>query len=161
MKWILAALAVALVTVVGLSQRNAVKTSYVNGLPEYNALPNREYIFEHDCYIFKFKKRDTNWPLVGARRTVPQLPADVDEKNIGADFPDVRILDVVRTGARFKLVSVRRDVSRLGTSITFEILFMDEADRKYPRLDAYYLLDHEPEKKGAPPAFLENYAALR
>jgi len=92
---------------------------------------------------------------------VPALPAEVDAKYIEAELPGVRILDIVRTGSRFKLVSVRRDESRSGTSITFEILFMDEADRKYPRLDAFYLLDHPEEKVGPVPMIREDYAVPR
>jgi hypothetical protein len=161
MKWFLIALGLGLAAFFFVSQRNATKTSYVNGLPEYNQLPNREYIFEQDCYIFKFKQRDTSWPLVGAHDGVPALPESVDPKNIGADLPDVRILDIVRAGARFKLVSVRRDENREGTTITFEILFLDEAERKYARLDAFYLLDHSPEKTGAAPKFIERYAVPR
>lgn len=161
MKWFLVAAAVVLAALFFFWQRDSVKTSYVNGLPEYSSLPNHEYLFQSDCYIFKFKERKTSWPLVGTRSMVPELPGDVDEKNIGADLPAVRILDVVRAGARFKLVSVRRDQSRHGTFITFEILFMDEAERKYPRLDTFYLLDHSPEKDGAPPKFLESYVVPR
>jgi hypothetical protein len=161
MKWFIAALVLGLATFFFVSQRNATKVAYVNGLPEYNRLPNQEFIFERDCYIFKFKERNSTWPLVAARDTVPALPAEVSEKNVGADLPDVRILDVVHAGARFKLVSVRRDENRAGTTITFEILFIDEAERKYPRLDAFYLLDHTPEKNGAPPVFIERYAVPR
>jgi hypothetical protein len=161
MKWFLAAAAAILIATFVFWQRGAVKTAYVNGLPEYSSLPNKEFLFQTDCYIFKFKDRNTAWPLVGTHGTVPALPPEIDEKNIGADLPEVRIMDVVRTGARFKLVSVRRDQSRQGTFITFEILFMDEADRKYPRLDAFYLLDHTPEKNGAPPTFLESHVVPR
>jgi len=64
MKWFLAIAAVVLLSLFIHSQRNAVKTAYVNGLPQYNGLPNREFIFERDCYIFKMKNRDTSWPLV-------------------------------------------------------------------------------------------------
>ena len=62
---------------------------------------------------------------------------------------------------RFKLFSVRRDEGPKETFITFEIQFMDETDRQYPRLDAFCILDHAPEKNGAPPEFLEHYAVPR
>jgi hypothetical protein len=161
MKWFFVAAATILVAVFFFWQRDSVKTSYVNGLPEYSSLPNKEYLFQSDCYIFKFKKHDTAWPLVGTHAVVPELPVEVDEKNIGLELPGVRILGVVRFGSRLKLVSVRRDQSRQGTAITFEILFMDEAERKYPRLDVFYLLDHGPEKDGAPPKFIESYVVPR
>lgn len=161
MKWFLGILVVAAIAAFVVVQRNAVKTSYVNGLPAYSALPNRQFLIERDCYIFKYKDRNTDWPLFADRALVPGLPAEVSEKNIGADLPDVRILDVVRSGARVKLVSVRRDESRHGTTITFELLFLDEADRKYPRLDAAVVLDHSPEKNGAAPQFLESYVVPR
>jgi hypothetical protein len=162
-KWFLATVGLALVVAFTLWQRDAVKTSYVNGLAQYNRLPGREYIFERDCYIFKFsdRARDTSYPLVGAHATVPELPAEVAGAKIGAALPGVRLLDIVRTGARFKIISVRRDESRRGTSVTFEILFMDEAERKYPRLDAYWLLDHAPEKDGEAPRIREDYAVAR
>lgn len=159
MKWFLAIVAVCLVVLFVRHERSAVKSSYVNGLPQYNQLPNREFIFQRDCYIFKDDAHPTDWPLVAAHATVPALPAEVTEKNVGTEISGLRLLDVVRTGARFRLVSVRRDESRQGTTITFEILFLDEASRKYARLDAFDLLDHAPEKNGAPPVFLGDYAA--
>lgn len=165
-KWIWAALIAVLLTGFVLWQRSGTKTAYVNGLPEYNQLPNREYIFQRDCYLFKFNDRNTSYPLVGANApeasiSVPQLPVEVSEKNIGLKTDQLRILDVVRTGSRFKIISVRREESRKQTTITFEILFMDEADRKYPRMDAYYILDHTPEQHGAAPQILAEYAVER
>jgi hypothetical protein len=161
MKWFLAVLAVALIALVVGWQRNAVKSSYVNGLPAYSHLPNREFIFEQDCYIFKLKDQATDWPLVGTHANLPELPAEVSEKNVGLALPGVRILGTVSTGALVRLVSVRHDESRRGSSYTFELLFLDEAERKYPRLDAFYLLDHTPEKAGAAPTFLESYVVPR
>ncbi len=165
-KWILALLALAAIGFFVWSQRNSTKTAYVNGLPAYNTLPGREYIFERDCYIFKFKRRDTTFPLVGANApdlaiSVPELPADVTPANLGRDFPDVRILDLVRTGDRVRLVSVRRDESHGHATITYELLFTDEAQRRYPRIDAFYLLDHSPEAQGAAPHLLEGYLVER
>jgi hypothetical protein len=143
-----------------------VKTSYVNGLAPYNRIPGKEYILEHDCYVFKIKDHDTSWPLIGAK--VPgtpadslNLPAEITEKSVGANLPNLRILDVVRSGARFKIVSVRRDEGRQGTHITFEILLLDEADRRYPRLDAFWIMDHSPEATGAPPRIIEDFAVVR
>ena len=157
-KWILGVAVVALLVGIAVWQRNAVKTTYVNGLPPYTSLPGRQYVFERNCYIFKLKGRDTSWPLVGAHQTVPELPDAFDTRNIGADLPGVRILDVARIGDRFRIVSVRQDSGRTGTSTTFEILFLDEASRAYPRLDAYWILDHAPEKTGAAPEILPTYA---
>ena len=109
MKWFLVAAAAA-VLLVGFVywQLNSTRTAYVNGLPQYNQLPGREYLFQRDCYIFKFKRHDTDWPLVGANvsgsaMSVPDLPAEVSPKNVGADLPALRILDLARTGDRFRL----------------------------------------------------------
>src|SRR5882724_9531273 len=111
-KWLIPLGGVALLVAFILWHRDSEKTSYVNGLAEYIKLPDREFLFERDCYIFKLKARNTAWPLVGMKAAVPGLPVEVDSKNIGAEFPDVRIIDVVRAGARFKIFSVRRDESR-------------------------------------------------
>lgn len=142
-------------------QRDSIKTSYINGLPLYTDLPGQEFIFERDCYIFEFRDHHSDWPLVGSHLTVPQLPMDVDSSRIGADLPGVRILGIARIGDRFKIVSVRRDESRTGTTITFEILFMDESARPYPRLDAFWIMDHGPEKRGQAPTILATYAVPR
>jgi hypothetical protein len=158
MKWFLAAAAVALVAAFAYLQVRSVKTTYVNGLPPYTNLPGRDFIVEHDCYVFKFKGHDTDWPLLGARDTVPDLPAEVTPVNIGADFPTVRILDVIHVGDHFRLASVRRDVSRSGTTVTFEVLLSDEATRKFPRVDTFWIMDHSPETKGEAPTFLPSYA---
>ena len=167
MKWFLVAAAAA-VLLVGFVywQLNSTRTAYVNGLPQYNQLPGREYLFQRDCYIFKFKRHDTDWPLVGANvsgsaMSVPDLPAEVSPKNVGADLPALRILDLARTGDRFRIVSVRRDQNRRGTHFTFEILFINEAERRYPRLDAFWILDHTPEERGEAPSILPDYAVER
>jgi hypothetical protein len=165
-KWIvLSAVVIAIAVFVGM-QRGQTKTTYVNGLAEYNTLPGREYIFERDCYIFKLKDDNTTYPLVGANvpdlpGSVPELPKEVLDSNIGRELPGVRILDTVRVGARFRIVSVRRDQSRDRTRITFEILFVNENERRYPRLDAYLILDHTPEQRGAAPEVIEGYAVQR
>ena len=85
---------------------------------------------------------------------MPELPQLVSTSNIGADLPAVRILGVLKVGDHFRIASVRRDESRSGTTITFEIALADEASRKYPRLDAYWIMDHLPEKSGAAPWIL-------
>jgi hypothetical protein len=157
-KWLLALGVLALATVFTLSQRNAVKSAYVNGLVPYNKLPGRQFVFERDCYIFKLASRPTDYPLIAANATVPALPPEVDEKLIGTKPPGVRILDVVRTGTRFKIVSVRRDQSRMKTELTFEIYLLEENERTFPRLDAFFLLDHSPEEAGGAPRIREDYA---
>ncbi len=158
MKWLIAAIIAALIVWVAYLQRNSVKTSYVNGLAPYTNLPGRDFILEKDCYIFKLTKHDSDWPLIGAHATVPELPAEVKDSNIGADIPGARILGVLRTGDHFKIASVRRDESRAGTTITFEIALENESTRKYPRLDAYWIMDHSPEKNGGAPSILAAYA---
>jgi hypothetical protein len=160
MKWILAA---ALVAFVGFLywQSTVEKVTYVNGLPAYNTLPGREYFLEHDCYLFKFKRANSDWPLIASHATVPSLPESVDPKNIGAENPDVRILDVVKAGTRFRIVSVRRTASRSITSVSFEILLGDEVSFKYPRVDAFWILDHSPEKEGKAPRVMPEYAVPR
>ena len=161
MKWLLAAAGAAALAAVILLPMGSVKTTYVNGLAPYTTLPGRTYILERDCYIFKFKARDTDWPLIGAHATVPELPAEVAEANIGASLPAVRILGVLRLGDHFQIASVRRDAARSGTTITFEIALDNESTRKYPRLDAFWIMDHSPEKSGAAPVIRTDYAVPR
>jgi len=158
MKWLLAILAAALVAGYVYWQRNTVKTSYVNGLPPYTTLPGRDFILERDCYIFKFKSRDTDWPLLASHATVPELPQEVADANVGRDFPDVRILGVLRVGDHFRIASVRRDQSRSQTRISFEVALSNESTRRYPRLDAYCIIDHSPEKDGEAPRIMTEYA---
>ena len=161
MKWFLAALISLFIAGFVYWQRQGVKVSYINGLAAYNALPGREYIFQRDCYLFKLDDRPSSWPYVGDHAVVASLPNDVDQKRIDAAHPAGRIIDLVRTGDRFKLVSVRRDESRHGTSISFELLFLNEAERKYPRIDAYFIMDHSPELCGEAPRLLPDYAVER
>ncbi len=165
-KWILVAAAAVLLAGFIYWQANSVKTSYVNGLPQYNQLPGREFIFQRDCYVFKLKQHDSVWPLVGANApgsaiSVSALPTEVSSKYVNADLPAVRILDIVHTGDRFKIVSVRRDESRRGMHITFEILLLSEPERRYPRLDAFWILDHTPEQRNEAPLVLADYAVER
>jgi len=161
MKWVLALICATLIAGFVYWQRQGVKVSYVNGLTAYNALPNREYIFQRDCYLFKLDDRPSSWPYVGDHSVVASLPTEVDPKHLNIAHPAGRIVDVVRTGSRFKLVSVRRDESRHGTSISFELLFTDEDQRKYPRIDAYFIMDHAPEARGEAPSLLPAYAVER
>ena len=64
MKWLLIAAAVVVAAGLFFTQTHSTKTAYLNGLPLYRDLPNRQFIFERDCYIFKLKAQDTDWPLV-------------------------------------------------------------------------------------------------
>jgi hypothetical protein len=158
MKWLIAAVLAAFLAVFVYLQLHSVKTSYINGLAPYTNLPGRGFILEQDCYVFKFKAHDSDWPLIGSHDGVPELPAKVSAANVGADLPGVRILDVLKVGDHFRIASVRRDESRSGTTITFEIALADETTRKYPRLDAFWIMDHAPEKTGAAPWILVHYA---
>jgi hypothetical protein len=158
MKWFLGILAGALIAAFAYMDMHSVKTTYVNGLPAYSALPGREFIVERECYVFKFKDHNTDWPLLGSNETVPDLPAEVNASHVGADVPVVRILDVVHVGDHFHIASVRRDVGRSGTRLTFEVLLADEASRKYPRLDTYWIMDHSAEKDGGAPSLLPAFA---
>lgn len=162
-KWILAVVCALLIGVFIYWQANSVKEVYVNGLAPYEKLPGREFIVTRDCYIFKFKHHDSDYPLLGANdpgapMTVPALPREVSAKYVGANLPEVRILGVVHIGARFFIASVRRDTSRRGTTVTFEVLFSNRNRREFPRVDAYWIMDHNPEKHGKAPTILPEYA---
>jgi hypothetical protein len=162
MKWLYATIAAALIAGMAFGwaawQRNSVKSNYVNGLPPYNHLRGLAYIVEQDCYIFEFKSHEAMYPLLASHATVPDLPAEVNQSNVGADFPTVRILGVIRTGDRFRIASVRQDTSRAGTVISFEIVLDNESSRSFFKLDSYWMLDHSPEKVGAAPTYLPSYA---
>jgi hypothetical protein len=162
MKWLyalaLAALIAGLAVGWGYWQRNSVKSAYVNGLPPYNQLRGLAFILEKDCYIFEFKSGEAMYPLLGAHATVPALPEEVKDSNVGADFPDVRLLGVLRTGDRFRIASVRQDTSSRGTVISFEIVLDNESSRAFFKLDGYWMMDHSPEKVGAAPVFMSTYA---
>jgi hypothetical protein len=158
MKWAFGAVVLVFAGFMVFLKLTTVKTMYVNGLQPYASLPGREFILEHECYIFKFKKTNTDWALIGAKDTVPDLPAEVKASNVGIDLPDIRILDVLHVGDHFHIASVRRDQGPRKTTISFEILLSDESSRKYPRLDAYWIMDHSPEKVGAAPKIMTSYA---
>jgi hypothetical protein len=158
MKWAFAAVVLAFAAFMVYLRLTSTKTMYVNGLAPYTSLPGRVYILERECYIFKFKHPNTDWPLIGAKDTVADLPSEVKASNVGMDLPNIRILDVLHVGDQFRIVSVRRDQAPKGTTITFEILLQDEATRKYPRLDAFWIMDHSPEATGGAPTIMTSYA---
>ena len=60
MKWFVATLAAALIAGFVYWQRQGVRVSYVNGLATYSALPNGEYIFQRDCYLFTLDDRSSS-----------------------------------------------------------------------------------------------------
>lgn len=166
MKWLLGLGAAILIGAFLYFQSHSIKRSYVNGLPEYNSLPGQEYIFEHACYIFKSDAHPSQYPLVGANlpdvpTSVSSLPSEVSDQRIDTRSGDTRILGTVKVGDRFRIVSVRRDESRTGVQLSFEILFADEADRPYPRLDAYYIMNHEGDTQGKAPSILADFAVQR
>jgi len=166
MKWLLGLGAAILIGAFLYFQAHSIKRSYVNGLPEYNALPGQEYIFERACYIFKSDAHPSQYPLVGANlpdvaTSVAGLPQEVAEKQIGSNHAGIRILGTVQVGDRFRIVSVRRDESGAGVQMSFEILFVDEADRPYPRLDAYYIMNHDGDTQGKAPSILTDFAVQR
>lgn len=162
MKWLYALALAAVVAGLALGwnywQRNSVKSAYVNALPPYNQLRGLAFILEKDCYIFEFKSGEAMYPLLASHDTVPALPAEVKDSNVGASFPDVRIIGVLRTGDRFRIAAVRQDTSRSGTVISFEIVLDNESSRAFYKLDAYWMMDHSPEKVGAAPVFMTSYA---
>lgn len=142
LKWVIAAVCAALVGWFLWIQFNAVKISYVNGLAPYDVMPNREYILQRDCYVFAWHKSTTTaFPLLGTnhpgvRTRVEALPHEVSALMVGRDQPDVRLMDVIPRGTRFRLLSVRREQSRPhGTTITYEAKFLDDVDRPYLRVD--------------------------
>lgn len=160
MRWLIAAAALAFVGFL-FWQSTTEKVTYVNGLPEYSSLPGREYFLERDCYLFKFKDKNSDWPLIASRETVPDLPETVNSRYIGAELPRVRILDLIKAGTRFRIVSVRRTASGSKASVSFEILLGDETSFRYPRVDAFWILDHAPETNGKAPQVMAEYAVPR
>lgn len=162
MKWIVAAVALAALAFAFLSRGDPVKTSYVNGLPQYNHLPGKEFIFQRDCYLFKFEDENTSWPLVGSNEVVPDLPRVVSPDEIGRIHGRARIIGVVRVGERVRLASVRRqEGGGKPPLISFELLFTDEAKREEPRMDALLILDRTLEASGGAPTLREDYAVPR
>lgn len=144
LKWIIAAIIAVLLGWFIWFQVNTVKISYVNGLAPYDVMPGREYVLQHDCYVFAWHDRKsiaTAYPLLGvnlpgARSSVDALPREVARERIGQALPLVRLMDVIPKGTRFRLLSVRREESRrTGTFISYEVGFMDGVDRPYQRTD--------------------------
>lgn len=159
MKWLLAVLLAALLAGYVYWQHKSVKTSYVNGLAPYTNLPGRDFILQRDCYIFKLKHHPSDWPFLGSHETVPDLPEEVKEASIGTEAGDARLLGVLRVGDHFKIASVRRDQGSAATVISFEVTLPNESTRRYPRLDAYWLMDHSGDNAGLAPTILAAYAA--
>jgi hypothetical protein len=160
MKWLLALVVAVLVAVIAYTRLHSTKSTYVNGLAPYATLPGRNYVLEKDCYIFKLKAQDSNWPFLASHGTVASLPAEVRDSNVGGDFPDVRILDVLHVGDHFRIASVVKDERGATSTITFEVILENEATRKFPRLDAFWIMDHSPEKDGLAPKIMTDYAVL-
>jgi hypothetical protein len=142
MKWILAAIGLALAGWFGWFQLNTTKVSYVNGLAPYDVMPGREYILEHDCYVFAWREDPTaGFPLLGARirgarTSVDALPQDSSTSYRGRALEKVRILDLIPRGTRLLITSVRREESRrAGTVISYEARLLDDVDRPYQKVD--------------------------
>jgi hypothetical protein len=142
MKWLLA---IGLVVLAGLGlwwQINTTKISYVNGLEAYADMPNREYILEHDCYVFALRQHiATAHPLLGVNApgvatSLAALPREVSAGQLGKDFPLVRLMEIVPKGTRFRILSVRREESRrTGVFISYEITLLDDLTHPYQRID--------------------------
>jgi len=166
LKWFIAAVCVALLGWFIWFQVNTVKISYVNGLAPYDVMPGREYVLQHDCYVFAWHDRKsiaTAHPLIGvnlpgAHASLDALPREVSLERIGQAQPLVRLMDVIPKGTRFRLLSVRREQSRrAGTFITYEIGFLDGVDRPYQRTDARPII-LPPTRPGDLPQFDEAIA---
>lgn len=142
LKWITAVAFAACLGWFAWFQLNTTKISYVNGLAPYDVMPGRDYILQHDCYVFAWHKSiATAYPLLGVnhpavRTSVSALPREVSASLVGTAQPLVRLMNVIPRGTRFKVLSVRREQSRrTGTFISYEIKFLDEVDRPYQRID--------------------------
>lgn len=157
LKWIIALVCAALLGWFLWFQINTVKISYVNGLAPYDVMPGREYILQHDAYVFAWRKPiATAYPLLGvnvpgARASFEALPREVTPAQIDGPHPLVRLMDVIPKGTRFRLVSVRREEKRhTATFISYEIKFLDEVDRPYQRVDIRPMLLPEIPPDGLP-----------
>ena len=146
MKWLLSVTLVVIAVAAIWWQMNTTKIAYVNGLDAYAAMPNKEYVLEKDCYVFALRKHiATAHPLLGlnapdvAARTA-DLPVEVTRANIGKVLPNIRIMDVIPKGTHFRILSVRSEISRsTGLFISYEIAYLDEVDRPYPRTDLRFV----------------------
>ncbi len=157
MKWLIPVVGLVFASWFAWFQLNTTKISYVNGLAPYDVMPGREYILQHDCYVFAWRQSiATAYPLLGLNRpalatSVAALPQKVSPELIGHSRPLVRLMDVIPQGTRFRLLSVRREQSRrTGTFISYEIKFLDEVDRPYQRIDIRPILLPPAESGGLP-----------
>jgi hypothetical protein len=142
MKWLIAIAGAALLGWFIWFQVNTTKISYVNGLAPYDVVPGREYILQHDCFVYSDRAQPTSgFPLLGtnhrdARTRVAALPEAATPELRGRELPGVRILDVIPRGTRFLITSVRREQSRrAGTVISYEAKFLDGLERAYQKVD--------------------------
>lgn len=159
--WALGVIAAAAFLWLLFGPTGGVKRSYINGLEHFNQMPNREYILQRDAYVFKDDRRDSAYPYLATAAEYPGLPVVVSADQVGAKIGSVRILDTVKVGDRFRLVSVRLDETKNFAEITYEILLENDATRAYPRLDALFLLDPNHTDLTRPPPFLPRLVAER
>jgi hypothetical protein len=142
MKWLIALVGAALVGWFVWFQINTTKISYVNGLAPYDVVPGREYILQHDCFVYADRVNPTTgFPLLGTshrgvRTRVAALPEKIQEDLRGQSLPGVRIVDIIPRGTRILITSVRREQSRrAGTVISYEAKFTDGIERAYQKVD--------------------------
>lgn len=142
MKWLIALVGAALAGWFLWFQLNTTKISYVNGLAPYDVVPGREYILQYDCFVYADRDHPTTgFPLLGtnhrgAATRVGLLPEKATPAHRGQDLGAVRILDVIPTGTRLLITSVRREQSRrTGTVISYEAKFLDGLERSYQKVD--------------------------
>jgi len=157
MKWIIAAAAAVLLAGFGLLAAQFDQDHLCQRLPQYNQLPGREFIFQRDCYIFKFKHHNTDWPLVGANApgsamSVPDCQPKCRPSMSASRCPRCAFSTSPVPAIVSRSFPCVVDETRHGAHVTFEILFTDEAERRYPRLDAFWILDHTPEARGEAPS---------
>lgn len=160
-KWLWIFIALALGAAVYLGTSDSTKRSYINGLPGFNQMPNREYIMQEAAYVFKDTDRDAPYPYISSPNERPGLPESVDQANVGKRFGSLRLLGTLPIGTRFRIVSVRKDETSDDASITYEILLEDPDAHQYPRLDAYFIVDHGDGSTDTPPPVLSRFAAPR
>jgi hypothetical protein len=142
-KWLIPLGGAALLAWFAWFQLNTTKIAYVNGLVPYDTMPGREYILQHDAYVFVWRKAPTSgFPLLGvnhpaAATRVAALPGpDTPPPAAGWQNDEVRIVDRIPKGTRLELTSVRREESRReGTVITYEAKFLDGVERPYQKVD--------------------------
>lgn len=142
-KWVLGIVGLSLAGTFAWFQLNATKIAYVNGLEAYQHVPGREFILQHDAYVFVWKRNPTegfallgiNHPAVATRVDALPPPA-TPPLAAGTELAAVRIVDWIPRGTRLEVTSVRREESRrAGTVITYEAKFLDERERPYQKVD--------------------------